>query len=154
MTEPAATPRPRREKSATESLLSIALLLEAILIFFVVMVAFGLRVLPPAVVFGGGAALFVILLVVGRLVRFAGGVWVGWALQVVLIVIGVLLPLMYFIGAVFCAIWIYCFLMGRKLDRQKAAYLANPNHRSSPNDLGNPNHASSPNDLGKPNHKE
>ncbi|MDQ1598138.1 MAG: hypothetical protein QOI70_1562 [Microbacteriaceae bacterium] len=129
MTEPAATPRSRREKSAIESLLSIALLLEAILIFFVVMVAFGLKVLPPAAVFGGGAALFVIMLVTGRLVRFPWAVWAGWVLQAVLIGIGVLLPLMYFIGAVFCAIWIYCFLMGRKLDRQKAAYLANPNKK-------------------------
>jgi uncharacterized membrane protein len=137
VTGPATTPRPRREKSATESLLSIALLLEAVLIFFVVMVAFGLRVLPPAVVFGGGAALFVILLVVGRLVRFAWGVWVGWVLQAVLIAIGVLLPLMYFIGAVFSAIWIYCFLMGRKLDRQKAAHLANPNHPADPTTRSN-----------------
>lgn len=45
--------RVRRERSATESLLSITLLLEAILIFFVVMVAFGLQVLPVGVVFGG-----------------------------------------------------------------------------------------------------
>jgi uncharacterized membrane protein len=129
VTAPPATPKPRREKSATESLLSIALLLEAILIFFVVMVAFGLKVLPPAVVFGGGAALFVIMLVTGRLIRFTWAVWAGWLLQAALIAIGVLLPLMYFIGAVFCAIWIYCFLMGRKLDRQKAAYLANPNNK-------------------------
>lgn len=115
--------RVRRDRSATESLLSIALLLEAVLVFFVVMVAFGLKVLPTWVVFGGGAALVVLLLVAGRLAGRAVGVWLGWVLQVVLVAIGILLPLMYFIGAIFAAIWIYCFITGHRLDRQRAAYL-------------------------------
>ncbi|CAN5339626.1 hypothetical protein BH09ACT2_BH09ACT2_14830 [soil metagenome] len=123
--------RVRRERSASESLLSIALLLEAVLVFFVVMVAFGLQVLATPVVFGGGAVLVVLLLVAGRLAGRAIGVWLGWALQVALIALGILLPLMYFIGAIFAAIWIYCFVTGRRLDRRKAAYLLdNP---STPN---------------------
>ncbi|QNE48462.1 DUF4233 domain-containing protein [Glaciihabitans sp. INWT7] len=123
--------RVRRERSASESLLSIALLLEAVLVFFVVMVAFGLQVLPTPAVFGGGALLVVLLIVAGRLAGRPPGVWLGWALQVVLIALGILLPLMYFIGAIFAAIWIYCFVTGRRLDRGKAAYLLdNP---STPN---------------------
>jgi hypothetical protein len=108
-----------------------ALLLEAVLVFFIVMVAFGLKLLPNPVVFGGGAALVVLLLVAGRLAGGPVGVWIGWVLQVALIALGILLPLMYFIGAIFAAIWIYCFVTGRRLDRRKAAYLLdNP---SSPN---------------------
>ena len=115
--------RVRRLRSASESLLSIALLLEAVLVFFVVMVAYGLKVLPPGTVFGGGALLVVLLIVAGRLAGRSAGVWLGWVLQAALIAIGILLPLMYFIGAIFAAIWIYCFITGRRLDRQKAAYL-------------------------------
>jgi hypothetical protein len=115
--------RVRRDRSATESLLSIALLLEAVLVFFVVMVAYGLKVLPTGIVFGGGALLVVLLLVAGRLAGRPVGVWLGWVLQAALIALGILLPLMYFIGAIFTAIWIYCFVTGRRLDRQKAAYL-------------------------------
>ena len=115
--------RVRRVRSATESLLSIALLLEAVLVFFVVMVAYGLKVLPPGAVFGGGVLLVVLLLVAGRLAGRAMGVWLGWVLQAALITIGILLPLMYFIGAIFAVIWIYCFITGRRLDRQKATYL-------------------------------
>jgi len=128
--------RPRRTRvrpvrSASESLLSIALLLEAVLVLFIVMVAFGLKLLPIPVVFGGGAALVALLLVAGRLAGGPVGVWIGWVLQVALIALGILLPLMYFIGAIFAAIWIYCFVTGRRLDRRKAAYLLdNP---SSPN---------------------
>ena len=71
----------------------------------------------------GSKRIVVLLRVAGRLAGRAVGVWLGWVLQAVLIAIGILLPLMYFIGAIFAVIWIYCFITGRRLDRQKAAYL-------------------------------
>jgi hypothetical protein len=98
------------------------LLLEAVLVFFIALTAFGLRVLPAAAAFGGGAALLVALLVVGRLVRYSWGVWLGWLAQAVLLATGFLLPLMWFIGAVFAALWIFCAITGRRLDRRNAAY--------------------------------
>ena len=61
-----------------------------------------------------------LLLIASRLVRYDWGVWLGWVLQVVLVALGLLLPLMYFIGAVFLGIWIYCFVMGRRLDARNA----------------------------------
>lgn len=130
--------RVRRLRSASESLLSIALLLEAVLVFFVVMVAYGLKVLPPGAVFGGGALLVVLLIVAGRLAGRAAGIWLGWVLQAALIAIGILLPLMYFIGAIFAVIWIYCFITGRRLDRQKATYLRD-NPTSSTDQPASPN---------------
>jgi hypothetical protein len=109
-------PRSRRSRTATESLLSIALGLEAVLTFFVTVTAFGLKVVPPAVAFGGGAALFVLLLVAAWLTRYPAGVWLGWVLQAALIATGVVLTLMYVIGAGFAALWIFCFVTGRRLD--------------------------------------
>ena len=128
-TAPAArAPRPRRQRSVTEMLLSIVLGLEAVLVFFVTLTAFGLRALEAPLAFGGGAALLVALLVAGRLLTYPWGVWVGWALQAVLLATGLLIPIMYFIAACFLAIWIYCFVKGRQIDRQKAAFAAdNPN---------------------------
>ncbi len=119
MTETAPR-RARRQRGAQESLLSIALLLEATMVFFLVLVVFGLRVVPPAVAFGGGAALVALLLLDGRLVRWPIGAWIGWLLQAVLIAVGILVPLMYFIGALFLGIWIYCFVVGRRLDRRNS----------------------------------
>ena len=116
--------RPRRQRSVTEMLLSIVLGLEAVLVFFVTLTAFGLRALEAPLAFGGGAALIVALLVAGRLLMYPWGVWIGWVLQAVLITTGVLIPLMYFIAACFLAIWIYCFVKGRQIDRQKAAFAA------------------------------
>ncbi len=119
--ETARPPRPRR--SATESLLSIVLALDALLVFFVMMTAFGLDLLPPAIVFGGGIALIVVFAAAGRLVSRSWGVVVGHAPQVVLISLGFLLPAMFFVGVVFLALWLYCFFAGRRLDRRNAAIL-------------------------------
>jgi hypothetical protein len=111
------SPRMRRRRSATESLLSIALLLEAVLMFFVMLVVYGLKALPPAAAFGGGIGLIVALVVVGRFVGYPWGVWLGWALQVVLVATGILLPVLYFVALVFVGIWVFCFVKGRQLDR-------------------------------------
>jgi hypothetical protein len=118
------TAKPRRQRGVVESLLSIVLLLEAILIFFVMLTVYGLKILEPAVVFGGGAALFVLLILAGRAVRYPAGIAFGWVLQVGIIALGLLIPLMYVIGALFAAIWTYCLIRGRSIEHQKAAFAA------------------------------
>jgi hypothetical protein len=110
----------RRERSTTESLLSIVLMLEAFLVFFAALTAFGLDLLPAGVALGGGGALIVLIALDGRLVRYQWGVWLGWALQLALVALGLLLPLMYLIGAGFLALWIFCFTKGRSIDRARA----------------------------------
>ncbi|MCU1424011.1 MAG: hypothetical protein JWM51_302 [Microbacteriaceae bacterium] len=116
-------------------LLSIVLALEAFLVFFVTLVVFGLRELEPALAFGGGIALIAALAVASRLLRYSWGIWIGWALQVVLLATGFLVPLMFFIAACFIALWIFCVVRGRQIDQQKAEYLANnPSTPETPGD--------------------
>ncbi len=117
----ARAPRQRRVRSVTESLLSIVLGLEAALVFFVALTIFGLDILPPLVALGGGVLLIALLLITAAYLRFPWAEWLGWALQVGLIALGLLLPALYVSGAIFVAIWIYCFVTGRKLDRRNAA---------------------------------
>ena len=118
--------KPRRRRGAQESLLSIVLLLEAIVMFFVILVAYGLRVLPLGVIFGGGAVLIALMLLVGRSLRHPAAVWTGWTLQAVLILLGLLINVMYVIGVLFLALWIYCFIIGRRLDRRNAQFAPQP----------------------------
>ncbi len=118
--KPARAGRPRRQRSITESLLSVALGLEAILVFFVTLTAFGLKALPPATAFIGGAALIVALVLAAALLRFSWGVWLGWVLQVALLATGFILPIMFFIGAGFVALWIFCFVKARQLTNQRS----------------------------------
>jgi hypothetical protein len=107
----------KRTRSTTESLLSIVLGLEAVLMFFVTLAAFGLKAVPAVTAFAGGGALLVALVLTAGLLRFRWGLWLGWALQAVLVATGILLPIMYFIAAGFVAIWVYCFIKGRQIDR-------------------------------------
>ncbi|MEP6482576.1 MAG: DUF4233 domain-containing protein [Rhodoglobus sp.] len=123
MTAAPSARKPRRERSATESLLSIVLGLEAVLMFFVALTAFGLKALPPVAAFAGGAALIVILVLTARVVRYRWGIGLGWVLQAALLATGILLPVMYVVAVAFLGIWIFCFVKGRQLDASKQAYL-------------------------------
>ena len=86
--------------------------------FFVTATAFGLKVLPAGWVFSGGGAMFVLFILAAWLVRYPAGVWLGGALQVALIATGIVMTLMYFIGAGFAALWVYCFITAQRLDRR------------------------------------
>ena len=114
----ARPPRARRQRGIRESLLSITLGLEAAVMFFATLTVFGLKALPPVPAFVGGGALLLALVVAAALQRFAWGHWVGWVLQVVLIATGILVPIMFVIGGGFAALWIYCFIKSRQLERQ------------------------------------
>lgn len=111
----------KRERTATESLLSITLALEACLVFFAALAAFALDAVSPMLALVGGLGLIVLFVLCARMVRYRYGVWFGWVLQGVLIAAGILLPIMYIIGTGFLALWIYCFTKGRSLDRARAS---------------------------------
>jgi Protein of unknown function (DUF4233) len=118
------TDRLARERGARESLLSIVLVLEAALVFFTTLAVFGLHLLSPGLAFSAGGSLLVLLVVVSRLQRFVWGVWIGAALQPVLVASGILVSLMYLIGSGFLILWIACFSRGRALDRAKAGMMS------------------------------
>ncbi|AYF96964.1 DUF4233 domain-containing protein [Protaetiibacter intestinalis] len=117
--------RVRRERSLVETLLSIVLVLEAIMLFFASLVVFGLDRLDPdwsALVYGG--ILMLVLAIVAGLQRWSWGVWTGGALQLVIIATGVVEPAMFLVGSGFAAMWVYCYVRGRQIDTRKAAWLA------------------------------
>jgi len=122
--------RPRRRRSVTESLLSIVLVLEACVLFFAGLVAFGLKVLEPALPAWAAlpaAGVFILLLLATTTVlRFRWGVAVGWVLQGAFVALGILMPLMYAIGALFVVLWVYCFTRGRSIDAARAAQADDP----------------------------
>ncbi|MBX3100158.1 MAG: DUF4233 domain-containing protein [Salinibacterium sp.] len=120
-------------RTTTETLLSIVLGLEATLMFFVTLTAFGLKAVPPVTAFVGGGALIVALVLTAGALRFRWGVWLGWALQAVLVATGILLPIMFVVAAGFVAIWVYCFVKGRQIDRARGLSLAKShNYKENP----------------------
>jgi hypothetical protein len=117
--------RARRQRSVTESLLSIVLVIEAFVVFFAGLVAFGLKVLEPAfpawLALPAAAVLIVVLLATTLVLRFAWGKALGWVLQAGLVALGILLPMMYVIGGGFALLWIFCFTRGRRIDASRTS---------------------------------
>lgn len=118
---PARAGRPRRQRSITESLLSIALGMEAAVLLFVALTALGLAALPAAVALGGGAAAILFVILLAGLQRHAWARVLGGVVQVGLIALGFVLTIMFLIGAIFAGIWLYCLLKSRQLERRSAA---------------------------------
>lgn len=70
-----------------------------------------------------GIAMFLCVLLCGMITR-PGGVQLGWALQVLLIASGFVVPTMFFMGAVFAGLWWASVHFGRKVDEAKARFAA------------------------------
>ncbi|MFF9766016.1 DUF4233 domain-containing protein [Streptomyces sp. NPDC053086] len=77
-----------------------------------------------------GVAMLVCVLLCGMVTR-PGGVALGWALQLALIASGVFVPTMFFMGAVFAALWWASVHFGRKVDEAKARFAARAESSSS-----------------------
>lgn len=67
-----------------------------------------------------GLGLAVACLVTAGMLRRQGAYVVGWAIQVASVSLGFLVPMMFFIGAVFAALWAGAYFLGRKMDIEKA----------------------------------
>ncbi|ARX83476.1 MULTISPECIES: DUF4233 domain-containing protein [Streptomyces] len=70
-----------------------------------------------------GIAMGLSVLLCGMVTR-PGGVQLGWALQIALIASGVVVPMMFFMGAMFAALWWASVHFGRKIDEAKARFAA------------------------------
>ncbi|MCL6733418.1 DUF4233 domain-containing protein [Streptomyces neyagawaensis] len=70
-----------------------------------------------------GVAMFLCVVLCGLVTR-PGGVQLGWALQIALILSGFFVPTMCFLGAVFAALWWASVHYGRKIDEAKARFAA------------------------------
>jgi hypothetical protein len=70
-----------------------------------------------------GIAMFLAVLLCAVVTR-PGGIAMGWALQIALIASGFIVPSMFFLGAIFAALWWASVHYGRKIDEAKARFAA------------------------------
>ncbi len=101
--------------------LMITLLFEVIVFALAIPVMHFLSSVPleQAALYGGGAA--VLAVVSAGLLRSVVGYVLGWLTQAAGIALGFLTPPMFFVGALFAAIWVITVILGRKLDQNAAA---------------------------------
>ena len=70
-----------------------------------------------------GITMALSVLLCGMITR-PGGIQLGWALQIALIAAGFIVPSMFFLGAIFAALWWASIHYGRKIDEAKARFAA------------------------------
>ena len=98
------------------------LLFEAIAFGLSTPVLFSLTTASTAVVLLVGPGLTIGCLVVAGLLRFRFAYWLGWALQVAAIAAGVLVPAMFFLGAIFLALWTTAYVLGHRIEVDRAEW--------------------------------
>ncbi|KRE23536.1 DUF4233 domain-containing protein [Agromyces sp. Soil535] len=126
----AATPTPApAPRSARQTLGSIVLAFEIIVVFLAALVIWGLAPteggflgLPPWVALAAGGALIVGLIATIGLLRYPWGFVLGWVLQALILASGFLNPAMFFVGALFGGMWWYCMVAGARIDRERTAH--------------------------------
>ncbi len=112
--------RPRRP--ARQQFGAVVLQLEAFLVLFATLVAFGLRVADPVAVWTVGGALAVVLLLLSGMLRSPGGYVAGSVVQVLVVAFGVLVPMMYALGGIFVVLWVVALRLGSRIDRERAEF--------------------------------
>lgn len=123
--EPGAEPvRPaiRRKRPATIVFAEAMLLLEAILLVFATLVAYGLRVASPGVVWGVGLGAAAVLAVLSGVQRHRWGRRAGSVAQVGVLACGFAVPMMVVIGGIFVIMWVAMLRLGARIDRERAAF--------------------------------
>ncbi|PVU81881.1 DUF4233 domain-containing protein [Cellulomonas sp. WB94] len=125
MTTPA--PAVRRKRPARPQFASSVLLLEAVLVLFATLTAYGLATAKQTEFSAGtawlvGGALMVLLAVLSRTVTRPGGYVAGSVAQALVLAAGVVMPMMAVVGAVFVIMWVVALRLGGRIDRERAEW--------------------------------
>lgn len=119
---------PRRQRGAAESLGSIVLTFESMVVFLGGLALYGLRAIPaPVAPWWGivaGSILAVLMLLTAGLLRHRWAIVFGWMLQVVLALGGFLEPTIAVVAVIFGGMWAYATIKGGSLDRRNASAAA------------------------------
>ena len=101
--------------------------LMAFLIFEVIVFGLAIPVMilvsevAPGVAAGAGGGAALLALVGAGLMRRPAGYPVGWAAQLVGILLGLLTPAMFGVGGLFAVLWVVTFVLGKRLEADPRA---------------------------------
>lgn len=100
------------------------LLLEMIVLGLTTPVLVSVNHVPTGQALGIGLGLAAACLVVSGLLRFRWAYGAGWLIQVAALALGALVGAMVLLGVVFLALWATAYLMGARIERERAAWEA------------------------------
>ncbi len=97
---------------------------EAILLGLSVPVMISVEDVSASVAAPLGLGLAALCVLTAGMLRRPGAYLVGHGIQVASIALGFLVPVMFFVGGMFAVLWVTAFLLGRKIEADKARWAA------------------------------
>jgi hypothetical protein len=94
--------------------------LQAIVLFLSGATLIGTTSLGGGAALGIGGGLALACFVAAGTMRHRFGFWLGHLIQVVSILLGFVVTTMFFLGIVFAALWVGAYVLGAKIDRERA----------------------------------
>lgn len=106
--------------SAQRSMGAAMLTLQAIVLFLAGLVLIGAEDVGVGTAVGIGLGFAGACMLAAGMLRRRWGFYLGWAIQAAAIGFGLVVPLMFVVGAAFAALWAGAFFLGAKIDRERA----------------------------------
>lgn len=125
--------RPQRgQRSPKRGMCAAILSLEAVVLALTAPVMINLANVPWRTACAIGLGLCVACLLLAGMLRAEAAYVVGWVIQLAAIGLGLVVPMMFVLGAVFALLWGSAYFLGRKIERERAeAYAAYDAQRAS-----------------------
>jgi fatty acid desaturase len=117
-------PPSRPSRSLQRILMSAVLGFEGLVALFAGLVAMTQSSLGKGPSLLAAAVLMLACFLAAGLLRTPIGVGLGWLVQVLMIAAGFWVPMMFFLGIVFGALWVTAVRTGGRIDREKSAFVA------------------------------
>lgn len=106
-------------RSAQRSMCAAMLTLQAVVLFLAGLVTTGLTDIGFAAALGLGLGLATLSILAAGALGRRGGYALGWTVQAVTLGLGLVVPMMFLLGAVFAALWAGAYFLGAKVDRER-----------------------------------
>jgi len=111
-----------RVRSTRRSLASVVLGFELVIVFLGGLTIFGLGAVNPRELgIAIGISLAVLMIIALASMRTSLGLPLGWAAQAGMLATGFFVPALFLVGALFFGLWIYCMVVGGRIDKERAA---------------------------------
>ena len=111
-------------RSPRRGMCAAVLALEAVTLGLTTPVMISIADVDTGTALGVGLGLMAACLLVAGLLRGEWAYLLGWAIQVAAIGMGLVVTIMFVLGPIFAILWGTAYFLGRKIERERAAYAA------------------------------
>ncbi len=113
-----------RERSPRRGMCAAVLSLEAITLGLTTPVLITVAKVGTGPALATGLGLAVVCLLLAGMLRAEWAYGLGWSVQIVAVGLGFVIPIMFVLGGIFALLWGAAYLLGRKIEQERAAAYA------------------------------